>query len=244
MAKTFANEINTHTHLAHFAIAFDPVTYAIFMFAEYFFRIEWTHTVLRDYLGFSDTVIAVEGSGGWVAEATYRPRHIWLPTFINADQDAWHRNLNDEYRGSKTLSGRNSGITVGSELFYRTYKYVFEPIENVLITGGTSEQQRLRCAEQFFADSLNAVTSNAASSTKGFYIFHNINNVLDANSWSYDSGGVDYREVLDTPDYYVYAHPEVEDCFTKDEASFPQGIERFDCTVSVHSATAPGWTAP
>lgn len=214
--------------------------------------LDWLDNDLGPLLGFYR-----EGIEAAPMVAGYTPQHCWLPTYETSDPEAWK--YTPVFSGAVSVSGLLSGISLASGRYNRTATWPVEYDYNSKISRAVTSTswaattyypQQERCFEQFIDDVKTAEpTASTAEgiNMKGFYIIHD-RSVYTGTSptvaipSSMGSGGVD-TEFSSSPDRYVY-------CSILPNAlpSMPlsaDGQQLFhDCSIPLHTATAPTWNQP
>jgi hypothetical protein len=201
--------------------------------------VTWTDTALRDLLGYtgSETITAN------VLTATYCPSTVWFPTFTPADQEAWRTQQRELFSGITARNGRNVGNRTGPTIYSRTFSFVHELAERCFVEFTTNAYEAERTFERFILNARTAPNSAGDVSSKGFYVYHDMNNALREQYTTMDDGGVEIN-YSSSPETYIYCHPDPEGVDIG-SASLPNARQRYNInSFRVHSATAPTWSAP
>jgi hypothetical protein len=240
-AYDFCTQLVSTTFIDTMTATFSGSNFATTFTGDVYYRLEWSDTPLADIFGFnSATSTASQVGSDWVLTSSYRPNSVWLPTYIQADQDCWVCDSAGQFSGGQTLAGNLAGVTTGPVLYYRKFKFVHESAVNVIRSVATSTYWQTRCLEQFMYDARLATPVEVTGvSVKGFYVFPDLNNALATISSAMGDGGVAW-DIGGSANTYVFCHPSPEG-FKLDGAAMPQGRDRYHCSFSVHTATAPTW---
>jgi len=224
-----------------FSIDSSPVTTAVV----------WTDQALGRLLGFTGNL-----SGAASYTATYTPEYCWLPTYETSDAEQWE--YKPKFSGATSVSGQLSGVALAGGRYDRTAEWPVEFDYNSKIMRATESftwtsvyyPQQIRCLEQFVDDVKNAApTADDADglNMKGFYVIH-CRSVYTGSTptvaipSSMDSGGV-MTQLSSSPDRYVYCSLQSGSLPSMPLASDDQSIYR-DCSMTLHTATAPTWNQP
>ena len=188
--------------------------------------------------------------------ADYVSPLIWLPTRETSDPDVWR--LLENFKGSRTVNGQVSGVSITSDRYARKFEWPAEPVTNTLISRGTEtvtynstdyHPDSAGCLGQWLADMRAARPTTDANglSLNGCYIIHD-RSVYEGASptvalpTSMDSGGI-RTELSSSPDRYVWAtvNPgdNVDTSPTIDDRCTYQDIK-----LGFETATAPSWSKP
>jgi hypothetical protein len=191
------------------------------------FALEFTNandsTDLGMILGFvSDTISA------YYHTTDYTPEYCWLPTYQSADRNRFFIDQRGLFRGAMAQDGSIAGVTTNDNLYYRSFEYAFEPVENVAIEATEDKQtfgvttyniEERRCWETFVdkARTVYPTEDSANPSPKGFYyvpdysVFASTNPddsptvALPTSMTGSDEGGIRFNNGA-SPDRYVFCH--------------------------------------
>lgn len=203
-----------------------------------------TDTDLRDMIGFTANLSITHDS---TSTATYTPQYCWLPTYEAADPEAWV--YSPIFSGATSVSGALSGLALADGRYTRTPKWPVEKDTNSRIARATTTYEQVRCFEQFVNDVKTAAptaTTTEGINLKGFYLIHDRSVYTGSTPTvaiptTMTSGGVDTE--LAAPDRYVYCS--IEAGTVPDIALSTDGQQLYyDCSVPIHTATAPTWNRP
>jgi len=202
--------------------------------------ITWSYGALQNLMGFTSSTTTIPA--GSSVTATWHLGNTWLPTYCRYDQGSWHVNPGDLFSGTFAQDGAVAGTTTGQSIYFRDFAFPHEPAANLFVSRGSAALEQFRCLEYF---SLYARTSlphdSTYPTTKGFWIYFDINDLIGALSTSgtsniTDEGGIS-EEYTTSPDTYVYAHFDPSGIPSPvGGPSMPTGTTRYNCVVPVHTA--------
>lgn len=204
--------------------------------------ITWTDTDLAAWLGFETNL-----SSGTSFTADWTPSHMWLPTFINADQDYWKISQRERFGGAKSNSGRIAGTILKDRRYSRDFEFRAEPAANCMIAfeddaytlSSTYYPQADRCFEYFVEQCRTSVSTGTNQYSKGVYVFHSVTD-FQTLLGELGDGGVK-TELASGADAYAYCAPLVSGS-NIGGAFFPVGRDRYNIpSFYLETAGAPTW---
>lgn len=187
-------------------------------------------------------------SAGQTFTADWTPSHLWVPTYTFSDQGQWEIDQYNRFGGSKSNTGRLSGINISNRRYGRTFSFTAEPARNCFIAfedaeyslGGTTFYPNAdRCFEYFVEQARISTASGTNQYTKGCYVWHSVT-AFQTLTQTLGDGGV-RSELSGGADQYVYCSLTVSGD-SVGGAFFPVGRDRYNISdFSVETADAPVW---
>ena len=233
----FEYQMEQHTELAASTAELNS-DLKVYLHESTNFSVSWTHTALRDLLGFDDDLLLNRSH-----TADYMSPYLWHPTYLCANQGEWYNDPGASFSGTVSQSGRVAGSRTAPRYYMRTFDFVFEPIARVYSAAGASAYEQDNSFESFYEATINAYPVSDTVTLKGFYFFPTVQDLLDNETTTdYDGGGINF-EYDSSPDTYVYCSPSLK--FPSITPAIPSGKLYYDITgFEVRTATAPTWATP
>jgi len=233
----FEYQMEQHTELAASTAELNS-DLKVYLHESTNFSVSWTHTALRDLLGFDDDLLSNRSH-----TADYGSPYLWHPTYRCANQDEWTCDAAATFAGTVSQSGRVAGSRIAPRYHVRSFDFVFEAADRVFVTAAETTYEQEITFERFFENTLNAYPVSDTVPLKGFYYFPTAQDLFDnETTTAYDSGGVDFS-LSSSPDTYCYCAPAIK--MPDLTPSLPSGKTHYDISgFVVRTATAPTWATP
>jgi len=176
---------------------------------------------------------------------TYRPSHIWIPTYQVANQSRFFISQPESYVGDMAKSGFLHGNRSGPTIYYRDMYFVNEKAENVYAEAITNARKENRTWE-YFATECRAVGITDAGNpcAKGFYFVPDWNDIIaECEETHSDNGDVNF-DLTVSPDEYVFCQMG-EKGGPEPQASTPTGKAYYSISFPMHTVDySVSWTYP
>lgn len=165
---------------------------------------------------------------------TYRPTHMWIPTYQSADQNRFQRDQAEAWEGKMAKSGFLSGNRTGPSLWWRDFEFVNEKAENLFDEAATDARQKARNLETFGLEARAVATQTAGNGcAKGFYYIHDWNDVTSVRGGLSGNGGIDF-DLSSGADLYAFCQLGPRG-YSRPQASLPTTKTRYTTGFSVHT---------
>jgi hypothetical protein len=190
--------------------------------------------------------------------ATDTPLNCWIPTVYTMDDQRFHVQQDQVFKGSRSVIGQLSGVQLTTGQYERILRWDAQPATNVFIeaaqtqydwSGTTYYPQAERCFEQIMIDARTAKLSETTSNNlnpKGFYYIHDWTGyTAGSHPTDLGSGGIKFDLGAGTvsPDTFVFCTPDPQG------PPLPEHLDKtaknyYSVQAGVLTATAPTWNKP
>lgn len=174
---------------------------------------------------------------------TYRPSHMWIPTYQIANQDRFQIDQSEIFTGQIARTGVLCGNDNGSRLYFRQLDFVNEQASNLFIEASTNSRLNNRSLE-YFADYCRSVTTVTSGNpcAKGFYFVPDWNDITTTCSNKHnDNGGINF-DYSASPDEFVFCQMDPRG-YLPPNASVPTARGYYRVTFTIYAVDyTVAWT--
>ncbi len=168
------------------------------------------------------------------------PTSIWIPTYQNTNQDRFYAKQNNNLFGVMAKDGSLVGRTTGPVVYYRDLSFVHESAQQIFNNGcAESSDEADRCLESWAREAMISYPAAAGNpATRGFYFFEDVNDVIDAGSWT-DNSMADNG--INSDNTYVFCQLN-KGGFSLPRPTAPTGRDLYGVQFQINTASTGSWT--
>jgi hypothetical protein len=190
--------------------------------------------------GFTGSETPLTPVSGTMIEATYRPKHIWFPTYVSSDSNWFSEDPDEMFSGTMGQDGNLCGLGFNAKQ-KRKFQWPWDHAYNAIkYANSATAYQTTRCFQQVIHDARGMALAQSGSNNlycKGVYYIHDVDALTTANSsntallpTTWNSGTVVGTYVFCSP-----GAPVVVGASTAELRSY------YDLELELTVGTAPSW---
>jgi len=193
--------------------------------------------------GDNDEVWTESPADTYTCTMTYRPTHMWIPTYQSADQGRFYIEQGEIFEGNMSKGGFLAGNQTGPVIYWRDLSFVNEPAENIFMSAATSARYGNRNLETFVKECRSSNPSVSGNGcTRGFYFIPDWNDVTTtcANTHT-DNGGINF-DYASSEDTFVFCQMNSKG-YSLPQSSLPTTKTRYSTGFQIHTVDySVSWT--